>query len=344
MAAEDVPPALYARTWSTPAGDSASSGTRLSVLQFNVLADSLCAQMDNYGGFAGPRDSMEWELRRTRLVEEVTRHGALPDIVGMEEVDHFADWFEPQMAALGYAGFWAKKPKEKSKDGSALFWQTSRLALRGEVEVQRFVEADGSGANQIALLATLDILADEMPPPAAAAPPLPPTAAVFVAVTHLKASKDAQGERDRAEQIVQLFDRVAALRGDLPCIAVMDMNAAPESSASAPYPAAAYPAALSHGALRVESAYARVLGGEPAWTTWKRRIGAFKAGEAKHTIDYIFTSPDIAVARVLNVPDEASIIETRLPGWEYPSDHVALRADLVLVSSELLSTPRRRAV
>ena len=325
---------LYARSWSTPTSDAANSGTRLSVLQFNVLADSLCAQMDNCGGFAGPRDSMEWEQRRTRLIEVVTRHGALPDIVGMEEVDHFTEWLEPQMAALGYAGVWAKKPKEKSKDGSALFWQTGRLALRGEVEVQRFVEADGSGANQIALLATLDVLAAPLPPAAAAAasaPPVPPAAAVFVVVTHLKASKDAKGELDRAQQIVQLFDRVAALRGDLPCIAVMDMNAAPETSASAPYPAAAYPAALSHGALRVGSAYARALGSEPAWTTWKRRVGAFKAGEAKHTIDYIFTTADIAVTRVLNVPDDASVVETRLPGWEYPSDHVALRADLVLL-------------
>ena len=371
MTSIDSRPPLYSRSWSV-SGAAAAPPTppttpprppshALSVMQFNVLADSLCAKLDNYGCFAGPRDAMEWEQRGVRLMEEVTRHGELPDLVAMEEVDHFADWFEPQLAALGYAGTWSKKTGKRSRDGCALFWRTSKLALRGDVETLRY-----SVGGQIAILAAFDFVRSEAALAAAATasaavseavsavvrsveassssvtagggggaaatPPCPPppplaVAGVFVAVTHLKASKNAEGEAIRTVQLSELFDRVAAARAGLPCLIALDMNAAPASSACAPYAPSAYPTALAH-ALGVHSTYATALGAEPAYTTWKIRVGDFKSGEAKHTIDYIFATTDIAVERVLRMPAEGDVVATRLPGWEYPSDHIALYAAL----------------
>ena len=42
-----------------------------------------------------------WKTRKLRLLEEVLRHE--PDIVAMEELDHFADFFEPALQKSGMA-------------------------------------------------------------------------------------------------------------------------------------------------------------------------------------------------------------------------------------------------
>jgi mRNA deadenylase 3'-5' endonuclease subunit Ccr4 len=36
--------------------------------------------------------SVSREYRRERLLAEVIRHGVLPDIIAMQEVDHYDDW------------------------------------------------------------------------------------------------------------------------------------------------------------------------------------------------------------------------------------------------------------
>eukprot|EP01049_Picozoa_sp_SAG25_P013716 SAG25_NODE_2204_length_1840_cov_1.533601_2_plen_101_part_00 len=79
------------------------------------------------------------------------------------------------------------------------------------------------------------------------------------------------------------------------------------------------------GGAPLESAYRLVLGGaECAWTTWKRR----GASETRHTIDYLFVSAELGVERVLLPPRTSEVAAERLPGWRYPSDHIALFAQL----------------
>ena len=170
----------------------------------------------------------------------------------------------------------------------------------------------GTASNQVAIVAQMRLRG------AAAGAPF------VVGVSHLVARKDATGERARAQQAAQFLDAcfAAARRaGTAAVVAMLDMNAAPARSAAADYEPEALPAALGAG---VRSAYAAALGAEPAYTTWKRR----GAKDAKHTIDYVLVSPAVAVRRVLAPPDEDEIDAARLPGWRYPSDHVALQAEL----------------
>eukprot|EP00971_Amphidinium_carterae_P310600 6171743-Amphidinium_carterae.1 len=101
----------------------------------------------------------------------------------------------------------------------------------------------------------------------------------------------------------------------------MDMNAAPHRSKSADYDPEAYKFMSS---TEFSSAYVVALGSEPRYTTWKRR----GVKEAKHTIDYIFISPTIDVDGVLLPPPEDLVQSERFPSFRYPSDHVALFADL----------------
>lgn len=317
-------PDLYDRQWAV-ASTPAVAGVKINVMQFNCLADGLCGMNQDKGGFTeSPPETLEWGYRRSRLVEESLRHGVLVDIVAMEEIDHYHDWFFPMMQSLGYDGCFAVKPSSPCKhsldpsleDGCALFWRKDKITLLAK-ETLNYDLLDSAGtptgrkSNQVAILATLR--------PNGAEP-------ILVAVTHLVAKKNPDGERSRAQQIKQLFDILHA-KG-LNSIICMDMNAAPCSSSAAEYPAEAYPAALEHS-LGVRSVYAAALGSEPSYTTWKRRGDH----EAKHTIDYIFVSGPIAVSRVLLPPEEESMGTERLPNWSYPSDHVALFAELIVPAS-----------
>ena len=313
---------LYNRAWVN-AVDPAP-GISVTAVQFNILADGLSGKDDAKGNFTeSPPESLDWSYRKNRIVEEIMRHfenESPPDVIAMEEVDHYHDFFQPTLQALGYESRYIKKPNSPCRnsldpsleDGCALFWRGDRLALV-DTETMNYDKlspdgvATGSKSNQVALLATL------------LAPGAGP--AVF-AVTHLAASKTAEGERTRAQQVTQLLDRLLALR--LPCVVLADLNATPRPSGG--YACEAYPAALAHP-LGVRSAYAGACEGEePAYTTWKRR----GAAETRHTIDYILVSGGVGVARVLLAPADGDVAAERLPGWRYPSDHVALAAELRL--------------
>jgi endonuclease/exonuclease/phosphatase family metal-dependent hydrolase len=293
-------------------------------MQFNILADGLSGMDREKGGFtASPPESLDWTYRRDRIVEETQRHkcnGRPPDVIAMQEVDHYHDFFKATMDTLGYDSMFIPKPcspctksmDPNLEDGCALFWSRSRLAML-ESETINYDKLSPDGvqtgqkSNQVALLATLRANG--------AAP-------VVFAVTHLAASKTPEGERIRAQQITQLLDRLLAKH--LPCVIAADLNATPRPGA---YPCEAYPAALAHP-LRARSAYAAAAadGEEPAYTTWKRRGEA----EARHTIDYILAAGPVGVARVLLPPADADVAPERLPGWRYPSDHIALCAELRL--------------
>lgn len=312
---------MYDRRWEcsrllrgAAAREARASGT-LHVVQFNILADGLSAKEPQQGGFADvPRDALEWNYRSKRLVEELFRHDVLPDIVAMQEVDHYEDWFEPVMHSLGYKGHFLSKPNSTCRrsldpslsDGCALFWRDDRLTLETVDDVV-YDKPEGGKFNQVAILATLRIMGLASP--------------IAVAVTHLRAAKTPEGEQTRRFQAQQLLERLSA-KG-LPSVVASDLNAASVRGTATAYSPEAYSTMVMHP-LALRSAYAQVLGEEPQYTTWKRKRGK----EVRHTIDYLFASESIRPLRVLLPPAEEDIDVERLPGWRYPSDHIALMVEL----------------
>lgn len=316
---------LYMREWA--GRGSALSGSRpLRVVQFNILADGLSAMDAKKGGFSeSPVDSLEWTYRREKVLEEVFRHFE-PDLVAFQEVDHY-DWLAAEMSKRGLSGTFkakANSPCRRSldptlEDGCALFWRDATIE-RKAVHTLNYAALDFDGAphptlqqsNQVAIIAEMTRRGEQDSSP------------FVLAVSHLAAQKDVEGERIRKQQITQLVRRTrevaeaASVRTTIVCL---DMNAAPHESASAKYPPEAYPAALSLG---MRSAYAEALGSEPPYSTYKKRGSSV----AKHVIDYILISPDVRVGRVLLPPAEEGLEPSALPGWRYPSDHVALMAEL----------------
>ena len=212
-------PLLYRREWggSSPAPQR---GRRLRLLQFNTLADGLCgADIDGpLGGFDSvPPGALNWEYRKARLLEELMRHGELPDIIAMQEVDHFYDWFEPELEKLGYSGTFLKKrhsaclrtaPGSGLEDGAAIFLRRDAVEAIEPSEQMAYEKLavdgtpTGQKANQVALLATVRLKGGGGKAP---------SEAFVVACTHLAAAKTAEGERTRAQQVAQLVGRLGLL-------------------------------------------------------------------------------------------------------------------------------------
>ncbi len=108
---------LFPRSWIDlidSATDMAKCKPRFSVLQFNLLAQSLTSYSDF---IKAPAGSLDWEYRRQLLLQEILRANA--DILCFQECDessYFA-WFAPQLTLAGYQTRFLKKPSDKSEDG-----------------------------------------------------------------------------------------------------------------------------------------------------------------------------------------------------------------------------------
>lgn len=77
-----------------------------TVLQWNVLADWLCDA--KAFPHAHNEDCLKWDNRATAF-KQILAAGPLPDLVSMQEVDHWDDFFKVEMEKLGLKGHFYKK-------------------------------------------------------------------------------------------------------------------------------------------------------------------------------------------------------------------------------------------
>lgn len=107
---------------------------RLRILQFNVLADGLSGLRPDLGAFSRvQKEFMLWEMRRDRLLEEILQYD--PDVVTLQECDHYHDFFLPELLMRGYSGYFAPKPASAClevadrSDGCAIFYKRDVLRV-----------------------------------------------------------------------------------------------------------------------------------------------------------------------------------------------------------------------
>lgn len=311
---------------------SSPASTSLRVLQWNVLADGL-AQFGNFHRVE--KEVLEWNVRAPLLLAKIMENE--PDIICLQELNHFDDWLLPELQQYGYNGVFCKKPLSAAKkykfpaDGCAIFYQASRLQLQGKDEIQ-YVDAKGARQNQGALVCRFtDLKVNEE---------------FIVATTHLKAKEGALNEQMRILQVQQLLQRIVIGEKDLliPTITCGDFNAEPFSEVYKLFQQqfqSVY--GLTCKCTPHQVAESEVLnichsgcdGGakaEPAYTTWK-----FKPGEEKRrTIDYIWYKPQskLVPRRRWPIPSQSTIGENALPNAEFPSDHLPLTCEFVWRSSK----------
>jgi hypothetical protein len=220
----------------------------LRVLQFNILADGLSGLRDDLGDFSRvSAEDLAWQRRSKKILGEILQYD--PDVVTLQECDHFYDFFLHELASRGYEGHFAPKPASSclqvspNSDGCAIFVRRKKLRVVSRETVtftlsKAEVESDSTDTtkraqNQVGLMALCEFLPRDDYRSGAETMPY-----IILATTHLKAAKSANGENYRVSEVEQLLASIYRLqqhikvdtgvRTYLPAVVVTgDFNAAP---------------------------------------------------------------------------------------------------------------------
>lgn len=289
----------------------------IRIMQWNILAQALGEGKDGF--IRCPLEALRWQERKYLILEEILTYR--PDVLCLQEVDHYYDTLGPILTGLGYQGSFLAKPwspcldveKNNGPDGCALFFRSSRFSLHSTAHLR--LSAMMLPTNQVAIVQSLECRATGR--------------GLCVAVTHLKARsgwerlRSAQG----ADLLHSLQGIVARHDSALPLVVCGDFNAEPTEDVYRRF---------SSSPLGLDSAYKLLSEDrhtEPSYTTWKIR----PSGESRSTLDYIWYSRDmLSVHSLLNIPTEEQIGPDRLPSYHYPSDHLSLLCDISFMDHSIL--------
>ncbi|MEE6461531.1 hypothetical protein FKM82_001313 [Ascaphus truei] len=276
------------------------------VMQWNILAQALGEGKDNF--IKCPVEALKWEERKYLILEEILMYR--PDVLCLQEVDHYFDTFQPILSRMGYQCTFLAKPwspcldveHNNGPDGCALFFLQDRFQLVSSSKIR--LSARTLKTNQVAIAETLQCSATGR--------------LLCVVVTHLKARTG--WERFRLAQGSDLLRNLETITqgAKVPSIICGDFNAEPTEEVYKRF---------ASSSLNLNSAY-KLLSedgeSEPPYTTWKIR----PTGECCLTLDYIWYSQHaLKVNSALSLLTEEQIGPNRLPSFNYPSDHLSLVCD-----------------
>eukprot|EP00163_Fabomonas_tropica_P001212 TRINITY_DN10930_c0_g1_i2.p1 TRINITY_DN10930_c0_g1~~TRINITY_DN10930_c0_g1_i2.p1 ORF type:complete len:331 (+),score=45.40 TRINITY_DN10930_c0_g1_i2:95-994(+) len=289
--------------------NTAPLGTpEITLLNWNILASGLASRDSGSGFFKVSEEDLEFENRKKRVVEHIAARS--PDIVCLEELDHFDDWYNLQLDKLGYCGVYQPKTQDTIpgfRDGTGIFVKRETLEVTSRHPIIYQAEEKSQNFKQVALALQVKHRSSGV--------------TFFVAATHLKAK--AEYDSWRAVQARQLIQRVQELSKDvqsnngdsIPFIICGDFNAPPDT-----------PAVRTMLDAGFKSVY-DIQGGH--FTSWAHR----PTGSKEYMIDYIWYNDVVTVSSYEALPGKEDIGDKALPCAGLPSDHLPLVASLQLLSS-----------
>lgn len=297
---------LLQPTWTKGGSSTKGSKTVASyvVMQFNVLADG--PAQGQFSRFKGARNSSlsfpERFDRSLRVIRQVN-----PDVIFLQELNHYHDFWSKKLASH-YIGVFMPKydasypddfkaPPDffagQPTDGCALFVKKGRLRILKHKTV-RFGDATGKVMAQVAVAALIGDWYSRRP--------------VFIGSTsHLKAGGAPNDHKTRQAQ-VHAWAKFLTQFGNEPLVLAGDMNEDYNK-----YPKGSVAALCK--TLKLVSAYKDE--GDPPFTMMDSKFRAL--------YDYILISKTIQANRILKTPE---LQDDQIPGFGWPSDHLALAAEL----------------
>ena len=254
-----------------------------------------------------PLEYLEWSYRSPLIVNELTR--CQPDVICLQEVDHF---FDQQLHLNGYDGLFVPKkdsPCLYSKpnngpDGCAILYNNRTMTLKCRKDLT-LRDTSNKYSHQVACLAMFEFKGHTL----------------CIGATHLKAKPGYENLR-LAQGLHVMEEMKEFSNSTYPFIICGDFNAKPSEQFYSAFNSLRDPPLKSAYTASSES------GQEPPFTTLKYR----QNGQIKYTGDYIwYDSSQIQVAQLYNLLSEEEIGPNGLPSERYPSDHMALCAELALI-------------
>ena len=266
-----------------------------------------------------PSKALKWNTRKIACLQEILTYD--PDVVCLQEVDHYDDFFKIQLERVGYVGSFQPKPDSpcldclhnNGSDGCAVFYKSEKFALVSSTSLVLKVTEYGQTwpTNQVAIILRLRCISNESHH----------GKEFVVGTTHLKAKPSFH--KLRHLQGLYLLDFIEKQSDKCPVIFGGDFNAEPSEDVYKDFEMSKMTLESVNKCLSADG------NSEPPYTTWKIR----PAGEVCHTIDYMWFMPSqLQPIRVLQFPPGDDIGEDRLPCHSYPSDHLSLVADFAFNS------------
>lgn len=317
-----------------------------TIMQFNMLARGLSSgpnqkplypenttKESSYGGFGEvpyPEVCLDWDFRKFRLLEEMIRND--PDIITVQEVDHYNDFFKPALEEFGYSSIWAPKKGSPSldfgyySDGVGIFVKDDIFSTEQQI-IKYFSNGEGlSGRPFVSVICKHRKTNRKL----------------VVITTHLKAKSNEKAESIRdehAKQLLSFMEDVISEKVPDALVFAADMNADPfdvVDKKGNTVEAWCVPT-LANSKLGLSSAYKLpTSASDKFYTTWKKRGN----DEVKHMIDYIwYTEKSLACVKTLDPVNASTMEETRLPGFRYPSDHLSQVATMRFQTREATTKP-----
>jgi hypothetical protein len=98
-------------------------------LSYNVYADRSCNSI-RY------TTTKQWLYRRKVLIEEIKCYNA--DIIALQDVDHYTDWWQPQLMLLGYDTLWKQRTCEEMEhhEGVVIAYRRDLFQLFKTVDIE----------------------------------------------------------------------------------------------------------------------------------------------------------------------------------------------------------------
>ncbi len=278
-----------------------NSPDQITVLQWNCIAD--------WAAGAFPKvdpEFLTWKYRKPLIVAECLR--ADPDIICLQEVDHFDDLDALLPEYDGYFKLKGTSPVDTSRDGGAIFWKRDRFHRSRTVDLHYSTMCLRPEMKQVLMSPDLTLNRSDGS-----------TASIRIVATHLKAKKGFDEERRLQCQAIANFLNKQVV-SDL-TIVCGDFNTDPNSSAVATLIAntKSMPLQSVYRAVNKKAGRDAI---EPKWTTWKIRDEVKKA-----TIDFMFYDRKSSwqPIDIWQIPAESQVdLDVALPCAKYPSDHMSL--------------------
>ena len=250
-----------------------------------------------------PSECLAWPYRQAGIEAQIKELN--PDIICLQEVDHFEDNTAPLLKSMGYAGLFHPKidspclrnPRNSGPDGIAIFFKENKYKMVKNSSHLLKTET-GQPRNPFLAIALERVGSGK---------------SLFVATLHLKAKKGF--EEMRLAQSRDALSYIGEYTKDIDHFVLCgDFNGIPEEP---------FYSALKESNF-LDSAYHTLLGSEPEFTTCKIRSDIVY----KHTIDYMwYSKKSLAVKSILLPMEEDQIPAEKFPSLNHPSDHIALCSD-----------------
>lgn len=110
----------------------------LKCLSYHVLADTKCKQLVY-------TTTRNWDTRREVLIQEISAYGA--DIIMLQDVDHFTEWWRPKLLLIGYDSVFFKRTDRRESHDEGVLIGYKRLNFQLFKTV--FVELNDSADNEM---------------------------------------------------------------------------------------------------------------------------------------------------------------------------------------------------